>query len=163
MATRARVMDFVGIAWTGCWWAPCGPAFSAPRQHLEVGDGADVDAAIRAKGEQVRVPGDKSVHRSGDGYRKNLIIVRIPTDAWNVNRRHHLGDRLEFGSHRRGPIARPATGLNEHDLELAQDRGTDDQRVITTEDVVEETSWSSAKVERRHQHVGVEDNPHSAY
>lgn len=78
ITTRARVMDFVGIAWTGCWWAPSGPAFSAPRQHLEVGNGADVDAAIRAKREQVRVPGDKSVHRSGDGYRKNLIIIRIP-------------------------------------------------------------------------------------
>lgn len=76
-----------------------------------------------APSEQVRVPDDKSVHRSGDAYRKNLII-RIPTDAWNLNRRHHLGDRLEFGSHRRSPIARPATGLNEHSLEYAQDRGT---------------------------------------
>jgi hypothetical protein len=47
-------------------------------------------------------------------------------------------------------MARPATGLHEHDLELTGDRGTDDQRVITTEDVVEESSRATAKVKRRH-------------
>ena len=34
--------------------------------------------------------------------------------------------------------------------------------MITTEDVVEETSRASTKVERRHQHIGVEDDAHSA-
>src|ERR1022692_3290662 len=108
------------------------------------------------------VPGDKSIHGSNDRDGKDLIVIRIPTDAWNLNRRHHLGDRVEFGSHRCSPIARPSTGLHEHGLELTEDRGTDDQRVITTEDVVEETSRAPAKVERRHQHIGVENDPHSA-
>jgi hypothetical protein len=34
--------------------------------------------------------------------------------------------------------------------------------VITTEDVVEETSRASTKVERRNQHIGIENDPHSA-
>ena len=72
-------------------------------------------------------PGDKSVDRSDDRDAKDLIVIRIPADAGNLNRRHHLGDRLELGSHRGSPIACPATGLHEHGLELAEDRGTDDQ------------------------------------
>jgi hypothetical protein len=117
---------------------------------------------MHAEREEIGVPGDKSISRSGDGYRKDLIVITIRADAWNLNRRHYFGDRLKLRSHRCSPIARPATGLNEHGLELAQDRGTDDQGVITTEDVVEETSRASTKVERRHQHIGVENDPHSA-
>ena len=137
--------------------------FSAPRQHVEVGDGVDVDTAMRAERNEVRVPCDKSIDGSGDGYRKDLIVIRIPTDAWDLNRRHHLGDCLELGSRRCSPIARPATRLYKHGLQLTEDRGTDDQRVITTDDMVEETSRASTKVERRHQHIGVENNPHSAW
>ena len=109
-----------------------------------------------------RVPGDKSTHRSNDGDGKDLIVIRIPADAWNLNRRHDLGDRLELGSHGCSPIARPAAVLHEHGLELIEDRGTDDQRVITAEGLVEETSRATTKVERRHQHIGVENDPHSA-
>ena len=122
--------------------------FSAPRQHLEVGDGTDVDAAMGAEREQIAVPRNKSVHSSDDRDGEDLIVIRIPADAGNLDRRHHLCDRLELGSHRGSPIACPATGLHEHCLELTEDRGTDDQLVITTEDVLEETSRSSTKVER---------------
>ncbi len=117
---------------------------------------------MHAEREEIGVPGDKSISRSGDGYRKDLIVITIPADAWNLNGRHRLRDRLELSSHRRGPIARPATGLHEHGLQLTEDRGTDDQGVITTEDVIEERSRASTKVERRHQHIGVENDPHSA-
>jgi hypothetical protein len=34
--------------------------------------------------------------------------------------------------------------------------------MITTKDIVEETSRASAKVQRRHKHIGVENDPHSA-
>ncbi len=117
---------------------------------------------MHAEREEVGVAGDKSIGRSGYGYRKDLIVIGIPTDARNLNRRHHIGHGLELRSHRDSPIARPATGLDEHGLQLTEDRGTDDQGVITTEDVVEETSRASTKVERRHQHIGVENDPHSA-
>ena len=53
---------------------------------------------------------------------------------------------LRLPSHRRSPIARPATVVSTSTASTPpQDRATDDQRVITTQDVVEETSWSSAK------------------
>jgi hypothetical protein len=117
---------------------------------------------MRADREQIAVPRNKSIQRSDDRDGKDLIVIRIPAHARNLNRRHHLGDRLELGSHRGGAIACPATGLHEHGLELAEDRGTDDQRVITTEDVLEEASRAPTKVERRNQPIGVEDDPHSA-
>jgi hypothetical protein len=41
-----------------------------------------------------RRPGDKSVHRSDDRDGKDLIVIRISADAWDLNGRHHLGDRL---------------------------------------------------------------------
>ena len=103
---------------------------------------------MRADREQIAVPRNKSIQRSDDRDGKDLIVIRIPADAWNLHGGHHLGDRLELGSHRCSPIARPATGLNEHGLELTEDRGTDDQLVITTEDVLEETSRAPTKVER---------------
>ena len=34
--------------------------FSAPRQHLEVGDGTDVDAAMGAEREQIAVPRNRA-------------------------------------------------------------------------------------------------------
>jgi len=163
MTTSARVMESVGIVWTlGEYWARSGPPCSAPGQNLEVGDRDDIDTAMRADREQIAVPRNKSIHRSNDRDGKDLIVISIPADAGNLDRRHHLADRLELGSHRGSPIACPATGLHEHGLELAEDRGADDQRVITTEDVVKEPSRASTKVERRHQHVGVENDPHSA-
>ena len=103
---------------------------------------------MRAEREQIAVPRNKSIHSSDDRDGKDLIVIRIPADAGNLDRRHHLCDRLELGSHRGSPIACPATGLHEHCIELTEDRGTDDQLVITTEDVLEETSRSSTKVER---------------
>ena len=117
---------------------------------------------MRAEREQIAVPCNKSIHRSNDRDGKDLMVIRIPADAGNLDGRLHLGDRLELGSICGSPIACPATGLHEHGLELAKDRGTDDQRVVTTEDVVEETSRASTKVERRHQHIGVDNDPHSA-
>ena len=117
---------------------------------------------MRAEREQIAVPRNMGIHRSDDGDGKDLIVIRIPADAGNLDRRHHLADRLEFGSHRGSPIACPATGLHEHGLKLAEDRRADDQQVITTEDVLEEPSRASTKVERRHQHVGIKNNPHSA-
>jgi hypothetical protein len=133
-----------------------------PPHRPEVGDGGDPNAAVHAECEQVGVPGDKNIGGSGDCGSKNLIVIRVPADAWNRKRHNHLRDRLELGSRRRSPIARPATSLHEHGIELTEDRGANDQRVITTEDVVEEMSRASAKVERRHQRIGVENDPHSA-
>jgi hypothetical protein len=142
----------------------CDQLHSSSLPHrLEAGDGDDADAAMHADCEEIGVPGDKSISRSADRDGKDLIVIRIPANAWNLNGRHHLGDRIEFGSRRCSTIARPATGLDEHCLELTEDRGTDDQRVIAMEDVVEETSRASAKVEPRHQHIGVENDPHSAW
>jgi hypothetical protein len=117
---------------------------------------------MRAEREQISVPGNQSIHRSDDRDGKDLIVIRIPAHARNLNGRHYLGYRLELGSHSGSTIARPATGLHKNGLELTEDRGTDDQRVITTEDFVEETSRASTKVERRHQYIGVENDPHSA-
>ncbi len=117
---------------------------------------------MRAEREQIPVPRNKGIHRSDDGDGKDLIVIRIPADAGNLDRRHHLGDRLKFGSHRGSSIACPATGLHEHRFKLAEDRGTDDQQVITPEGVLKEAPRTPTKVERRHQHIGVEDDPHSA-
>jgi hypothetical protein len=117
---------------------------------------------MRAEREQISVPGNQSIHRSDDRDGKDLIVIRIPAHARNLNGRDYLGYRLELGSHSGGTIACPATGLHKHGLELIEDGGTDDQRVITTEDVVEKTPRASTKVERRHQHIGVENDSHSA-
>jgi hypothetical protein len=46
-------------------------------------------------------------------------------------------------------LAQPP-GLDEHPLEFTEDRGADYQGVITTEDVIEQTSRAPAKVERQH-------------
>lgn len=138
------------------------PPFSVAREKVEVGDGYDFDPAVHAEREQIAVPRNKGIHRSDDGDGNDVIVIRIPAGAGNLDRRYHLGDRLELGSHRRSPIACPPTGLHQHTLKLAEDRGTDDQQVITTEDVLEEASRAPTKVECRNQHIGVKDNPHSA-
>jgi hypothetical protein len=49
----------------------------------------------RAQREQIAVPRKKSIHRARDRDGMDLIVGRIPADAGNLDRRHHLGDRLE--------------------------------------------------------------------
>jgi hypothetical protein len=132
------------------------------RRGRELSDGHDRDPAVHAESEQVGIPGDKDIGRSGDGDSEDLIVIRIPADARNLKRRNHLRERLELGSHSRGAIARPANGIHEHGLEFTEYRGTNDHLVIATENIVEETSRTSAKMQRRHERIGVENDPHSA-
>ena len=143
-------------------WIRGGLPFSVPRENVEVGNGHDVHTAGRAEREQIAVPRNQGIHGSDDRDGKDLIVMRIRADTANLNRRHHLGDRLELGSHRGSPIACPATGPREYSLKRAEDRGTDDQQLITTEDVLDEASRAPTRVERRNQRIGVEDNSHSA-
>jgi hypothetical protein len=71
---------------------------------------------------QVDIPDDKGIGRSGDGDSEDLIVTRIPARARNLKRRNHLRTRLELGSHSRGAIARPVTGIQECGLEIAEYR-----------------------------------------
>jgi hypothetical protein len=92
--------------------------------------------------------GHKGIDRSGDGDGEDLVVIRVAADARNLEGCNHLRDRLELGTRSRSAIGRPATGVHEHSLELTEYRGSDDHVVITTEDIVEETPRTSAKVQR---------------
>jgi len=111
---------------------------------------------------QVGVAGHERVGRPVDRDSEYLVIVRISADVRNLHWMNHVGNCFDFGARGSCASAFPAAGLDQHAFELSEDHVAGHELVSATENVFQNLARASAEVERRDEHVRVEDDPHSA-